>query len=1273
MKYAILFLLCLTCLGRAASGAEFSKDGSITGKSGKLGIDDSGKLLFSDNGGKIDTFFSIFDIKWKWHGISSMHNLKRTVDAERKSVVVTGLLPGGENGGGVKTEYALSLQPDGRTARVSFNFPDGNQDYRVYLEMNFLSRDFTMDRSILVDDKPVNFQFDQSQKKRFRLFSGEVRECIFQLPADRSLLKFQLVEGTTLGLAANWNNKAGNYDGLNVSIVINGGKPFSVDINLDDVLQAATGSYRVGEMEFGPNQFRLPNYELCRNLIQNPSFEDGLYFWADRRRGIAKQETAVPDEPVFLLDESTAAQGKRSLRQTLLSGIDSTPCTFAIPVKPQATYTLSLYAKTDAEKPFDLHLTGFTQATGPYLPAKKIGTVEKDWQRMSLTFTAPNKLVQIALGTEMRPAAPCHLWIDAVQLEETDTMTDFTQNPLSAAFVSDHANNLFQPGEAMHPGFRVWSEIPTFGQIAYRIRTLQKKDVKEGNLRFQTQGQHEPVMIALPEMTDLEAGTYTVEAELTAAGFHNTLYYRFTLMPDKSHSYKHRRLFTGSVHGEAFGGTLPKSLEAMAKAGIGSQIVFTPPTKAITQLILKHDMQFTSTIFAEDPEIKDNFVSRFLGKYQLNKGSGILAVNNEDLPQFEEHAFRMASRYPEVKFWKLINEPTHSTDAEIKRSIEVLTYTCRGIRRGNPAAKIFTPDPGSLDVNYLLRFWNMGGKDICDYVAAHPYRVHPEVPDLDQDIAELLKGLPATVPVYFTEGNYFCMYELPENFLHAVGNDKSLCADFYRGGHFTYDSGFGELAAVAHRMRYRLQVLKYADRVQWDNDWGLNGQTELFGLDVIPNGLLFSVNTLASLLGDATFKSDILFGEPIRCYLFEDGQKRPVAALWNYDGEVFQRPELVSRLDLTGLKEQFELFNLVGAHQKVPTDRQLPVDGCPVFLRGQPGRTEEFRKQLVELDLKGGKASDFKIETAIRDGALALSLKNIRAKPRNGNLKITANAVPLVTQDVKLPPEGVFQYTAKLPDTVGMTDVRYQMSLTDGTKVLTESAYDLSVLNAPAVPDEFQADGELAKWNAVAPVTLPTVATYPANPKNPKTSAFANTPMEYGGEKDLSAEIRVAYNSRFLFLLVKVADNVYHPADGSVGLSYQGDSLQIYFDSQADARNNAKTGFGEDDQAYDIRCQDGTNVEVNRSVAPFTQLAFTKTGIDKNIRGVFRKIEGGYYYDLAFPLESILPIKLKNSNGIGISVLVNDNDNDYRKRAVYLNRGAEPFHNPKTYPLMLLR
>ena len=84
-----------------------------------------------------------------------------------------------------------------------------------------------------------------------------------------------------------------------------------------------------------------PKYDLCRNLVQNPSFEAGYRYWRQ-----FSQNFPNPDN--FCIDSDISYKGKKSLRlygrkgQRVGMGY---PSTFAIPVEPGEMYTLSFYAK----------------------------------------------------------------------------------------------------------------------------------------------------------------------------------------------------------------------------------------------------------------------------------------------------------------------------------------------------------------------------------------------------------------------------------------------------------------------------------------------------------------------------------------------------------------------------------------------------------------------------------------------------------------------------------------------------------------------------------------------------------------------------------------------------------------------------------------------------------------------------------------------------------------------------------------------------------------
>ena len=95
--------------------------------------------------------------------------------------------------------------------------------------------------------------------------------------------------------------------------------------------------------------------------------------------------------------------------------------------------------------------------------------------------------------------------------------------------------------------------------------------------------------------------------------------------------------------------------------------------------------------------------------------------------------------------------------------------------------------------------------------------------------------------------------------------------------------GWTEKISAAYDARTWLAALKYSDRISFVTLALLSSCTFGMDLSLTPSAAQKAVNTLAHLLGDSRFRQDIRFAPYVRCYLFEDAQKRPVAAVWSHD------------------------------------------------------------------------------------------------------------------------------------------------------------------------------------------------------------------------------------------------------------------------------------------------------------------------------------------------------------------------------------------------------
>jgi hypothetical protein len=142
---------------------------------------------------------------------------------------------------------------------------------------------------------------------------------------------------------------------------------------------------------------------------------------------------------------------------------------------------------------------------------------------------------------------------------------------------------------------------------------------------------------------------------------------------------------------------------------------FDPIPHEHLALMQKHHITNVTSIF----DSGDHF-----GKISLVAGwSG----NEAELPIIEEAAYAKAKAYPEIIYWKLVNEPRGNLTTDEKAMnqwVVALTAAYHGIKRANPDAKVLSIDPANMipvaGIAMLDKYLAAGGGAITDIIAIHP-------------------------------------------------------------------------------------------------------------------------------------------------------------------------------------------------------------------------------------------------------------------------------------------------------------------------------------------------------------------------------------------------------------------------------------------------------------------------------------------------------------------------------------------------------------------------
>ncbi len=203
------------------------------------------------------------------------------------------------------------------------------------------------------------------------------------------------------------------------------------------------------------------------------------------------------------------------------------------------------------------------------------------------------------------------------------------------------------------------------------------------------------------------------------------------------------------------------------------------------------------------------------------------------------------------------------------------------------------------------------------------------------------------------------------------------------------------------------------------------------------------------------------------------------------------------------------------------------------------------------------------------------------------------------------------------------------------------------LLLAPAEPAP-RIDGDLADWPAAArPLRLPQEAGVVA--------------LERQGDDDLSVALRLAVDSRCLYVGLTVRDNVHWAPPGAP--AWTNDSVQVSFDPQ---RERTPGGYGPRDSEYSLMLGNDGRAEVQCWQAP--------QGLGDQSRSIaFAAKRTGQttVYEAAVPWTAIGVRTGDGGPALGLNVLVNDNDGQGRRGYLELTPGIGKTKDPSAYLLAL--
>jgi len=1089
---------------------------------------------------------------------------------------------------------------------------------------------------------------------------------------------------------------------MRVAIAFNKGmNRLSLNIDIRKGIEQMASEHSYAGIDFmAIEALEMPDYKSSKNLMPNPSFEQGLrdLRYQPRGKGVLYSGTDRW-KPMYTIDENVARFGKSSLKvRTLYPSYNPkikkhppyavmTP----IPLGP-GTYTFSCYMKGDRPGKQKLRIGDENfSPTG-------------NWQRFTSTFTVKESIPwvnHIKGGTETGDG---HIWVDGMQLEKGEKATAFETRVVEGRFLTSATDNFIRQGDKIEARLKIMSKSGSAGKVVVSAKDFFSETLFSDEFSFRCDKSGEAIVV-LPFEGKFPRGIFMVKAEYTLDNGTKTHdFFRFSIMDFLENKFRLKNIFNNSYTDLSGLPNFRQRLERWKRIGIGARTFIKHWDKEVFETYTEYGVEPMCVAMLE--RVRKQQPNGTTINYFKVKGIGDrppiedyrskerdAPLTEKYLKRFEDVVAETARQAPWVKIWKVTAEAGKGNrfGMNFPDYVRLLVAFHKGIRKGNPKAKIVQGGPTNLrlsggikEVDDLLTM--IGNKVRFDIIGIHPYQESPENPDLDANTRAMLEMLKKHgydhVPLLWPEGMNYGPYTIPK---WGIESPRWTPPQSWYWGPLSYDMGWNEKISAAKRARHWLVSLKYQDRVLSNcsgaaNNFDMDMYLTPFASQKIPN-------TLARLLGNARFKKDIRFARYTRCYIFEDDKKRPVAVVWGYHEKLDEGTMPPFQAKAHFKNERPAIFDLMEAERSVQPDAngniQFPVSSFPLFFRGKSGSLVSFVKAFDNATLMSasdsapvsvtGRPVNPKIMDVVVNNALSrvfngmVSVNHIQTKVEiksmgKANVKVS---LPSLLQADRISRE---KLDVKVTETKTGNDFNIKLDFEGFLCLKTETP--------------ITADGKLDDWKNIPAIKL-------------KNRTIHRKSKEVK-DADFSGWFKVAWDEKGMYLCVNVIDdtfvhreNVKMYGDNPWHNRWNNDTLQIYFDAFCDAREQETRGYDRNDYDYALFPNAaGNKAMMYRSRSPDPQLtvgagAPPDGAPAKNIPAAFRKTKKGYIYEVTFPSVSLLPINLEKGSIIGFSLFANDRDDHVvgKKRGdpsglksslTLTPPGTGCYNQPHLWPVILL-
>lgn len=1015
----------------------------------------------------------------------------------------------------------------------------------------------------------------------------------------------------------------------------------------------------VGGIDFwGENALHVPVLPT-RNLLLNGNFEQGFEGWRWDDWGAVYSPAEKLREEIV----TDAYSGRHAL---LLRGTQpQCPALCSAPMALVAgkKYTVSWWAKSLTGKRIDYQArVRSVNNTAKYWQFRGVKDFPKrfaaaDWTRDSFTFEADAGGFFVQLFAP--GGAENGVLIDAIQVEEGDSPTDFDEVPYVANLVSSDPYNDLKPGD----DYRLSLDVQSFG-------APQKASVRVRIFNFYHETKFDktyPLADAatLPLEVDPKAlgkGVFVVRLDYGLNGVSWTDYARFSVLDplDGTHPtaslYANHHWYSRVSNAEHFA----KKFVEWGWKGTDGRPCPTPAIQDLNKRLGIGNKVHPVTYHAD--KIKE-VAARLLPPEEAKAFAGDKHNWTEAKPSWleamETAAYELARDCdPSDDIWTFWNEEeAWAARVGFDVHVEYVMAVQRGVRRafaerGLPPPR-FSESHGTSHYfagrNYdAIAGYLKAANDKAfkyDVITIHPYQnidggtLGPKDADIEtQHLFDQMKeaGYPDTTPVMFTECFNMSPYRITEWGADGWG-------DSYRANtQPSLDRGNREFVMAASQARLYVMTLKHWPRVQLVHAWN---PMPILDVGFSPVSFILAANTLQHLLPSPTFVGDAQPYGDVRAYCFRQDD-HAVLAIWttNHDVEWGTKTSPVVRLDLP---EGTRAYDLEGNERRVTA--RVPLTSAPLFFVAKDAAALlKAAREAIAEDPSTALSLDVRPDAT---GAVNLVIQNETKAEQKGTLDLDGREIAYA-----LGPRA--KTAVKIAD--GSSEA---MKLQDwhGRFSILPKPWQLKYLLVPKC-------GERPDWDRV--------------PAIPLESVCADGPWQNPGFK---ASYKASWNKDFFFVRVEVEDPTFtsYKEDGRCFMPtalYQHDgAMEIYFDGFGDARRQGEKDYDLNDSRYDF-CEDHVHrlVAVNWQLAQGTASATDAEIREKLVRN-FTRTPKGYVYEVAFAARYMAPIDLKAGTVAGFGVAIHDYSTDPKskggRRHATISSATQPGKDlnrkPHLMPLMV--